>query len=146
MPVATADPSLQVVDRRRLVAGRLKITYDLETAIEPGYVERHAVNGTPGLRQPIRFRPLPAAYRESGHGGGPAAHPTAAPADYVQHVIGFDIRIVWFFSPRYAFPVGRSRRPTGPVAGRTGHAAPGTEGRSTRHAWRAHRTWSRRER
>ncbi|GIJ77441.1 hypothetical protein Xph01_18730 [Micromonospora phaseoli] len=39
--------------------------------------------------------------------------------DYVQHVIGFDIRIVWFFSPRYAFSVGRSRRPTGPVAGRT---------------------------
>ena len=49
--VAAPHPALKIVDGGRLVAGRLKLTDDLEAAVQPGNVERHAVNGTPEVRQ-----------------------------------------------------------------------------------------------
>ena len=73
MPVAAPDPALQLVDRGRLVAGRLEVADDLEAAVEPRNVERHDINGTPQVRQ-----------LRADHGGS---------------VIGFDIPIVCHISP-----------------------------------------------
>ena len=39
--VAAPDPALQLVDGGRLVAGRLEVADDLETAVQPGNVKRH---------------------------------------------------------------------------------------------------------
>jgi hypothetical protein len=49
VPVSAADPALQIVDRRGLVAGRLEFADDLETAVEAWDVERHAVHRTSGV-------------------------------------------------------------------------------------------------
>ena len=98
LPVAAPDPTLKFIDGGRLVAGRLEVTDDLEAAVEPGNVERHAINGTPEVRQPPR--------------------PSRQVRDQlrychcVAHVTGTTLVIV-----------GRSRRPTGPVA-RPRHGRP----------------------
>jgi len=51
VPVTASHPTLQIVDRGRLVTGRLELTDHLEAAVETGNVERHAVNRTPQVRQ-----------------------------------------------------------------------------------------------
>jgi hypothetical protein len=49
VPVAAAHPPLQVGDGRGLVAGGDVVADDLEFAVEPRNVERHAANRTPGV-------------------------------------------------------------------------------------------------
>ena len=57
VPVAAPDPALQLVDGGRLVAGRLEVADDLETAVQPGDVERHGTNRTPAVRHTFCEQP-----------------------------------------------------------------------------------------